>query len=104
MMMGKTPDPESIAFVIGKIKPELDLLETCLGKKGKNFLVSDHVSIADLQLYYTCTAEAIWGRNFDAYPAITAWMKRMREIKEVDEIMTTYDGFVTVFKAKLSSQ
>ena len=100
---GTMPDPDSIAYVLPLFKPQFDTLEQILSKNGP-FLTGDNCTIADLQIYYTCTLEFYWERNFDAYPKIDAWMKKMYEIKEVKEIQDQYTEFITKEKAALKEK
>jgi glutathione S-transferase len=55
----------------------LDAMESGLG--GREFLVGDGYSIADISLYaYTHVADE-GGYDLDAYPAIRGWLRRVRE-------------------------
>ena len=91
MMTQKPIDDEVMNFAIAGTKPMLESLEVLLKNAGTHFLIGDSVSLADLQLFYEATDEGMFGRTFEAYPNITAWMARMLEIKEVKQVMDQFN-------------
>jgi glutathione S-transferase len=80
------PDEEVLAFVSEGRKPTLDILETLLGKYPGGFLVGEHPTIADLQIFFEATDEILQGRNFDEFPKIKAWFEKMQTVPEVKKI------------------
>lgn len=88
-MKGKDPNPEIMEYTNSLIQLQLELLEEIIDrsdKKGGKYLTGKNLTIADLQIFYQCTSEFFWDRDFKAYPKIDAWMGRMLKIKEVKEI------------------
>jgi glutathione S-transferase len=68
-------------------KTPLKNLETILSRSEGGFLTGKNPTIADLQIFFESTDEMFSGRTLDEYPSISAWSKKMMEIKEVKEVM-----------------
>lgn len=48
--------------------------------KGRTWLVGDHVSIADIDLYGTVRYAPEGGFDLSAYPHVQAWMKQFEAL------------------------
>jgi glutathione S-transferase len=81
-------DPATQAVYEADGKAALEILED--GLKGRNWLVGDHVTMADLDLYGTVRYAPEGGFDLSVFPNISAWMKRIEALdgfKQPDVLM-----------------
>ena len=71
-------DPATQAVYEADGKAALEILND--GLKGRNWLVGDHVTMADLDLYGTVRYAPEGGFDLSVFPNITAWMKRIEAL------------------------
>ena len=100
---GHPAPPEVLAFLGELRKPILDVLETLLGKKEGGFLAGEHLTLADLQIFFEATDEELFKRNFDEYPKIKAWYSKVGQVKEVKEIQEKWAAGAAAFSEKLTA-
>lgn len=71
--------PERMAELLDRGHALLQIMEDRL--KGRDWLVGDHLSIADLALYgYTHTAGSRSGFDMSRFPAINQWLGRIQAL------------------------
>ena len=67
-------------------------LDTLLGRYPGGYIAGEHLTLPDLQIFHELTNEFTNGReNFEAFPHIDAWFKKMIVIPEIKE---THDEWV----------
>ena len=71
-------DPATLAVYEADGKAALEILDA--GLKGRSWLVGDHVTMADLDLYGTVRYAPEGGFDLAAYPHIGAWMKKIEAL------------------------
>mgnify|MGYP006283572651 FL=1 len=71
-------DPATLAVYEADGKAALEILDA--GLKGRSWLVGDHVTMADLDLYGTVRYAPEGGFDLSAYPHIGAWMKKIEAL------------------------
>lgn len=99
-MANKEPDAAALKETVPEITKQIRNLEKIVKDSKGPYLTGPNLTIADIQVYYQCTSEFFWERDFKAYPHIDAWMKKMMEVKEVKEIMDGFMAFVNAMNAE----
>mmetsp|Transcript_5685 Transcript_5685/g.5188 ORF Transcript_5685/g.5188 Transcript_5685/m.5188 type:complete len:105 (-) Transcript_5685:61-375(-) len=90
MRTGEKLDEEVRVFNDAKRKPQLDMLEILIKKKGP-YLCGDHFTIADIRLFFEITTEYFIGRkDWSDYPAIDEWQKRVSSVAEIQKIQELF--------------
>jgi len=69
--------PEEAAIGLAKLDRPLRVLEGSL--RGKDYLIGDRFTVADLNISAVMTLGLICDLPFDAYPAVSAWLGRCLE-------------------------
>mmetsp|Transcript_37018 Transcript_37018/g.27361 ORF Transcript_37018/g.27361 Transcript_37018/m.27361 type:complete len:103 (+) Transcript_37018:311-619(+) len=75
---GKEPEKDAIEFFNSRRDPALETLSTFLSKYPGQYLCGEHLSIADLQIFFELTDEFVNGReNFKAFPRVEEYFQKM---------------------------
>jgi glutathione S-transferase len=82
------PDDPAVAARLSAGRRALDVLEARLD--GANWMVGGAPSIADLQLYPYTSRAGDAGVDLAGWPAITAWLDRLRALDGFDDDLVPY--------------
>ena len=85
---GKPDDDPVVAFLLNRARDALKVLDAHM--RGRNWVIGDRPTIADLSLgAYQFWADQI-GYQPDEYPAVKAWLERLKALprwKRAEDIM-----------------
>jgi len=74
-MIGEDPDTASIKTGESMLSRDLPLLETQL--KGRDYIMGDHITLADISLVAALEPSEMCGVDLKPYPSIVKWRERL---------------------------
>lgn len=72
------------------MKEALEVLEKYLNQYEGDFLATNYLTIADLQIFFEFTDMIPMQRDWSQYPAITAWFNKCMENEIIAGIQKEY--------------
>ena len=57
-----------------------------------------------MQIFFECTNELLFNRNFDDYPHIKAWFDKMAALTEIKEVQEKWFAMVEHIKAMFADK
>jgi len=106
MVQGKELDEKAVNEAIDGLKKRFSFLEETFFKTSPNYLVTDKLSYADIQLGAVCVVFTRLGGVFpqfkfslDEHPKITAFFENLGKTEHGKKIIEKYDGALKAMAA-----
>ena len=79
-------DPEVLKFACQQAAVQYQMLEKLLSLNAGPYLLGEELTLADFLIYNEACDMEVDGRPYTDYPKVEAYIKKMRELKEVQQV------------------